>query len=347
MEMMVTQPSGVRIEFATDASSIELEVCLTRIQMAAREPRTAVFDLLCDGNLVRSVEEHSGHILAVDLRKPGQPEFISGEPTTVRFEDLPAGLKQCQIWLPTSAQVELRALRVSDQAHLESYRAIAAPLWVHHGSSISHCAEATSPTRSWPVVTAALAGVNLLNLGLGGNCQLDQFVARTIRDLPADLISLKLGINVVNMDSMRERTFTPAVHGFVDTIREKQPDTPILIISPIYCPSAETHPGPILPNEAGKFETFAGNDELRAGCLTLTWIRKILSKVVAQRQQAGDAQLHYLDGLKLFGAADAHDLPDDLHPNGVGYERMGRRLHELAFAPAQPFDLTRGDFLYE
>ncbi len=340
MEMMVTQPAGVRLEFATDAHSIELDVCLTRIQMAAKEPRTAVFDLVCDGVLMSSHEENSGNVLVVDLRKPAQTEFIAGDSTTVCFKNLPPGLKQCQLWLPTSAQVELRALRVNDQAHVESYQTTPSPLWVHHGSSISHCAEATSPTQSWPAVTASLAGVNLLNLGLGGNCQLDQFVARTIRDLPADLISLKLGINVVNMDSMRERTFTPAVHGFLDTIREKQADTPILIISPIYCPSAETHPGPTLPNEAGKFETFPGNDELRAGCLTLTWIRKILSKLVAQRAQAGDTRLHYLDGLALFGAADADDLPDDLHPNGEGYVRMGQRLHALAFGPARPFDLT-------
>ena len=38
MEMMVTQPSGVRLEFETNASRIELSVLTTRIQMAAREP---------------------------------------------------------------------------------------------------------------------------------------------------------------------------------------------------------------------------------------------------------------------------------------------------------------------
>ncbi|MYB39286.1 MAG: GDSL family lipase, partial [Gammaproteobacteria bacterium] len=38
---------------------------------------------------------------------------------------------------------------------------------------------------------------------------------------------------------------------------------------------------------------------------------------------------HYVDGLTLFGAADAGDLPDDLHPNPAGYIRMGGR-----FAPA-------------
>ena len=73
---------------------------------------------------------------------------------------------------------------------------------------------------------------------------LDQFVARTIRDLPADLISVKAGINVVNGDTMRERTFGPALHGFLDTVRDGHPTTPIALVTPIVCPIVEDHPGP-------------------------------------------------------------------------------------------------------
>lgn len=334
MEMMVTQPSGVRLEFATDSNCIELDVLLTRIQMAARAPRRAVFDLVVDGERVTSVEEASGNVLEVDLRTPTRPQLVAGESGCIKFDGLGKALKQIEIWLPSSAQTELQGLRLDSDATLSPATPRKQPLWVHHGSSISHCAEATSPTRTWPAVAAARAGVQLLNLGLGGNCQLDAFVARTIAAQPADFISLKLGINVVNMDSMRERTFTPAVHGFLDTIRERQPTTPILIVSPIYCPSAETHPGPTLPGEDGKFVTFPGHEALRAGCLTLVWIRKILSRVVAARQAAGDSHLYYLDGLTLFSEADAADLPDDLHPNGAGYERMGERFFQHAFAAA-------------
>ena len=124
--------------------------------------------------------------------------------------------------------------------------------WVHHGSSISHCMEASSPTRTWPVVAARMANVELLNLGLGGNCHLDQFVARTMRDEDADVLSLKVGINVVNLDSLKERTFAPALHGFIDTIREGKPNTPFLIASPIFCPSAENASGTDDSERAGR-----------------------------------------------------------------------------------------------
>ena len=114
----------------------------------------------------------------------------------------------------------------------------------HYGSSISHCLEAAGPTGVWPVVAARRADVALDSFAMAGQCQLDPFVARTIRDLPVDLISLKVGINVVNGDTMRERTFVPAVHGFLDTIRDGHPTTPLLVVSPILCPAHEDHPGP-------------------------------------------------------------------------------------------------------
>lgn len=58
---------------------------------------------------------------------------------------------------------------------------------------------------------------------------LGPYTARTMRDPPAYLISAKIGVNLVNGDVMRLRAFTPAADGFLDTIREGHPATPILI----------------------------------------------------------------------------------------------------------------------
>ena len=155
---------------------------------------------------------------------------------------------------------------------------------------------------------------------------MDPFVARTIRDLDVELISIKAGINIINMDSMRERVFTPLLHGFLDTIRERRETTPILLISPIYCPSAEDRPGPTVPNKEGKFVTIEGLNALRQGSMSLKRVRSLMQSVVESRRADGDAKLFYFNGLELFGEADADDLPDDLHPNPEGYIRMGERF---------------------
>ena len=67
------------------------------------------------------------------------------------------------------------------------------PIWVHHGSSISQGSNAATPSTTWPALAAAHANLDLVNLGFSGSAMLDPFVARAIRDRPADLIAQSLG----------------------------------------------------------------------------------------------------------------------------------------------------------
>jgi hypothetical protein len=332
MDVVVQMPSGVRVRFATDSTAVELDVALTHLQFLPRDLRPAVFDIVVNGELVEQAATTVGNVITIDADDPDNVGFEVGAMTTIRVAGLAADSKVVEIWLPQAATMELRCLRVDDGAAVTEAPPTGQPQWVHYGSSISHCMEADSPTRTWPAVAAQIAGVDVLNLGLGGQCMLDQFVARTIRDLPADVISLKVGINLVNGDSMRDRVFGPALHGFLDTVRDGHPETPLLVVSPIFCPSVETNPGPNVMGPGGRYVAVSGLEEIRMTCLTLTKIRAAIAGVVATRRELGDTNLHYLDGLKLFGPADAGDLPDDLHPSPAGYHRMGERFADLAFA---------------
>ena len=325
MDVMVRMPSGVRLQFNTNATQVGLSFLATNMVTPPTERRPITFNLEVAKNLL-SANSTKGNTIVLNPRVPGEFELERGEADTVWFEDLPAGNKRCELWLPHNAFVELRTLVVPRNETIEPPEAENRPKWIHYGSSISHCMEAAEPGLIWPAVAARQAGVALQNLGFGGQCHLDQFVARTMRDAVCDVMSVKIGINVINMDSMRERVFTPALHGFLDTIREGKPDTPIVLISPIFCPSAENHPGPTVPDSEGKFVILPGHTEIRTGCLTLTRVRDIVTQVVEKRRHAGDHNLQYLDGLSLFGGRDASDLPDDLHPSAKGYLRMGERF---------------------
>jgi hypothetical protein len=334
--LLVAVPSGARLELVTDATTIELDVALLLLRLSANPTIPAAFDLVVDGEVHTQTTTVDATVLVID-QATGAISFEPGSPTTtVTFADLPPGEKQVEVWLPHASVVTLQALRVDDGAHVAAPPPSERRRWVHYGSSISHCLEANHPTETWPATVARLADLDLHSVAFAGQCQLDQFVARTIRDRPADLISLKVGINIVNGDTMRERVFGPAVNGFLDTVREGHPDTPIVFVTPIICPVHEDHPGPSMPGPAG-ITTADRPDPLAVGSLTLRRIRTLIGEIVATRRDLGDTDLHLVDGLSLFGEADTTDLPDGLHPNAAGYLRIGQRFHQAVCTGSGPF----------
>lgn len=340
--MAESQPSGVRLVFRTAATTIELDTLPTKRVYVGAPPRPdGRYDLLVDGRLVGQGSVPTGRAIVIDMTK-GTFEERPGEPGTLRFHGLPAEPKDVEIWLPHGETTELVELRTD--APVEPLPDRGRPVWLHHGSSISAGSEAGSPTTTWPARAAALGGVDLLSLGFGGSALLDPFVARVIRDTPADLISVKLGINLVNADVMRKRAFTAGMHGFLDTVRDGHPDTPLLVVSPIWCGLHEATPGPLLPDltEDGRPRFRATGDpaEVPFGKLTLQVIRAELARIVAQRA-ATDPHLHYLDGLTLYGETDAAvlPLPDGLHPDAATHLLIGERFAPI-LGSGGTFDLA-------
>ncbi|MCW2762074.1 MAG: lipase [Marmoricola sp.] len=334
LAMAEAQPSGVRLVFRTRARNIELDVLPTKMAYTGAPPRPdGVYDLLVDGRLEARATAPGGNVRTMDMAT-GSIATEPGPVGTLRFTGLAPGAKQIEIWLPHNEITELVVLRTD--APVEAAREHGRKVWLHHGSSISHGSNAESPTTTWPALAAALGKVELVNLGFAGSALLDPFTARAMRDTVADLISVKIGINLVNTDLMRLRAFGPAVHGFLDTIREGHPTTPLLVVSPILCPIHEDTPGPAAPDlsklSEGLLSFVATGDPADHTRLTLSIIRDELSRITASRAET-DPNLHYLDGRELYGEADFDELPlpDQLHPDAAAHHRIGERFAELAF----------------
>lgn len=286
--MRAAMAAGVRLAFRSDTTRVAGGV--------VPFPEKQKIDLCSDGELRASLELGGGDGFA--------------------FDDLPEGEKLVELWLPQYGTFRLKSLALSDGASVAPFDDTR-PKWVTYGSSITHCIEAESPAQTWPAIVARGRGLNLTCLGYGGQCHLDPMIARMIRDLPADLISICCGINICGASSMSPRTFKPAVIGTVKTIREKHPTTPLALISPILSPPYE------------KTENAVG--------FTLEQIRLEIEDAVRRLKRMGDDNLHYVSGLDLLGLSLADFLLDDgVHPSSEGYKHMGRNFLEKVIPQVFP-----------
>ena len=335
---MEAQPSGIRLAFRTAATRLELVTHPHPVSYRGLDRPRGGLDVYVDSSPLLSDVLTGGDTTEIDLRD-GSITRRDGAPHTTSIR-VPGGDRSVEIWLPHNESVELVALRSDAPVLPESARG---RLWLHHGSSISQGSNAIAPSETWPAIAARRGGAELRNLGFGGSAFVDPFMARVMRDSPADVISVKLGINVVNLDAMRLRAFVPTVHGFLDTVRDGHPETPVLVVSPVFAGIHEDTPGPgaIDPSSiatgAVRFIATGTPGDTAQGRLTLRVIRDALREVVERR--ADDANLHYLDGTELYGPADAeaHPLLDGLHPGGDAHRLIGERFADRAFAPGAPF----------
>ena len=133
----------------------------------------------------------------------------------------------------------------------------------------------------------------------------------------ADLISVKIGINLVNVDLMRLRAFGPAVHGFLDTIREGHPTPRCSSSRRSTARSTRTpRPGrPGLQRRPGALHRDRRPGRGRGRQADSQVIRKHLAGS-SPSAPSPTRNLTYLDGRELYGEADLEDLPlpDRLHP---------------------------------
>ncbi len=270
--------SGVRLRFATESQQLRLHFQPLPTSAPASEREGFLFDLTIDGELLVSAS-----VL------PGGNEAV--------FDDLPAGDKVVEIWLSQEVPVALTGLEGGCPCHPV---ADDRPRWVTYGSSLTHCVRAHSPARTWPALVARRRGLQLTSLGFGGQCHLDAMVGSVIADLPAEYITLKLGINTIS-GSLSARSFPAAVVGLVQIIRHKHPDTPMALVSAIGYPPRETDPNPV--------------------GYTIGAQRRDMEDVHARLESLGDRNLIYVNGLEVFDLdLIARYTEDQCHPDGDGIE---------------------------
>lgn len=275
---MAKVPAGVRLEFSGDAEAVEVDY------HTSQEPfgylgggEGGEFTLWRDGEMVAS-----------------EPALV-GE-GTVRLPGTD-GAERAIVHLPERMLPTVLAIRSVGSGSIAP--AAAQPRWVAYGDSITEGWTVSTPGLSWPMVVARRYGLDAVNMGYSGSARGEIPSAEEIADLDAEVITIAHGTNCWTRIPFSTGMFSEGLTAFLDIVRQGHSDTPIVAISPITRPDAES-----TPNRLG---------------VSLTDLRAVFETVVRDRITAGDTHLTLVEG---FPIVDPSLLDDGIHPGDAGHQAM-------------------------
>jgi lysophospholipase L1-like esterase len=215
----------------------------------------------------------------------------------VLFSGLPRVEREITLYLPLYKPVKVLGIGMSEGriSHARPY-AVAKPV-VFYGTSITQGGCASRAGMSYQAILGRMLNLDFVNLGFSGNGMGEPEMARAVAQVEASAYVLDFAQNNRTVESLA-KVYAP----FLETIRAKHPDTPIVAVTPIYSTS----------EAVGRGETQQMRDHIRL--------------VVSRAIGAGDRHLQIVEGTDLLGPGQADGLVDGTHPNDLGFEYMATGL---------------------
>ncbi|HEY1050354.1 MAG TPA: SGNH/GDSL hydrolase family protein [Prosthecobacter sp.] len=225
-----------------------------------------------------------------------------------------AAMRDVEIYLPIGAPTVIKEIVLDAAAKLEPGKSYSQekPI-VYYGSSITQGAQSSNPGVAFPCFLGRWLNLDFVNLGFSGNGLGEAALARAVAEIPAAVFVVDYWANPP--PGVYEKTFPE----FIAIIRAKHPETPIVVTGPYYNPSES-------------FGSRMGGYQLEK--------RQLIPRLVREKQNAGDKNIHYVDGLDLISSDQADALSDARHANSYGMFLYARGLEpvlrKVLHLPAAP-----------
>jgi lysophospholipase L1-like esterase len=278
--------AGVRLVFETDSPRVDL-----RFEYLERPRRAFMVDAYVGGVFVAS---------------GGAPD---AGPCEISLFSGRSGRREVELHMPPYSKVRLDALGIEANCEMflptrRSKRNI-----VFHGDSITHGAITTRAGLAYPTRVAQALDADFINLGFGGSARGEPGMARIIAGLAADAIILYYGINTFAIGKQDPAQFGEIYGEFIDIIRDAQPETPVVVITPTW------H----VPERHSRNEVGA----------TVEQYREVIRSAAAGRIVHGDGNLVLLEGCSVIGPGDETRLADETHLNDEGFLALAASLVKI------------------
>jgi len=283
---LACQPSGGRIRFSSD--TMELKIRLKYPDAVASGNMSLIARAGCD------VYVNAKYWNCIAPAEPGEMEGLC-------FEKAPPEMRDITIYLPLLTEAAVLEIGIDDDARIEPPRpfAIDKPL-VFYGTSIVHGGAAARSGLTYPAILCRMLNLDFINLGFSGNGRCEPEMAEPLAEIHASLYVIDAGRNHQDKNDLE-----PLYQPFVEIIRAKRPDTPIICVTPFYVTGIDWYQGFREQNEG---------------------LRDVVRRTVDNLKAKGGKKVYLVEGEELFGPQDADGLTDSVHPNSLGFMRVAERL---------------------
>ncbi len=300
MPRLGVHTAGGRIRFRTDSPFIVVRVILKEKTYAPHISASGSngIDIYTKPEGSATIPEYAGTVMpgmdACDVQYEGICDFLPEQKqmreVTVHFP-LYAGVERLQIGLaPGAVYKDPRPYTISEPV-------------VFYGSSITQGACASRPGLSHIASLSRMLDCDIKNLGFSGSAYGEQEIAKYIATLHMRAFVMEYDYN-----ARSDQELLDTHYAFYRTIREKNPDLPIIMVTaPVAAPASRKFGGKVMANAR---------------------VTVMESYVRAYRE--GDRHLYFVDGEGIIGNRNGKEaLVDGVHPNDLGFSVMAEHLYPV------------------
>ncbi|MDP6438084.1 MAG: SGNH/GDSL hydrolase family protein [Candidatus Brocadiia bacterium] len=215
------------------------------------------------------------------------------------FVGIPRKVREFRFYLPHEPGLVLE-LGVSKGARLlaPSPPVLPKPV-VIYGTSITQGSCAWTAGTDYVSALGRMLNLDVVNLGFSGSGRGEAEVAELISEIDAALYVLDY---LANVDPVELK---PTLPRFIDILRARRPDTPILLVTNVCFSQYDFYPPTRVVLEAR---------------------RDIMMENYIRHRKRGDRNIHLVDGFALIPFGTDSALVDGVHPTDHGFRLMADRM---------------------
>ncbi len=268
--------AGMRLDFWTDAEALSMSFRCTRIT----------------SRIFLSIDVYEDDVLTYSYIEKNTFDNKTGA-FTHNFEK--QGRKRVTVHLPYSAELAFDRIELEGESYIEPYTDYSGYIYMI-GDSITHGYDAQISSQSYASIVMRRLNMDGINQGAAGYVFCDRSLDPTLFEgkKQPDIITVAYGTN--DWAGKSHEDFCRDTDAFFVRLRELFPDTPVLVITPVWRASH------YIPTRAG---TFGSACEYIAS---------------AAKKHAG---MYVLDGDKMVPHLYSYYRDIRLHPNDAGFVSYG------------------------